>query len=258
MGPGRRGRGPRRRAPPPGVDSRGRNRAVAAARRRAAADFEGAERREEAWRRVRAAFDRFGPDGRLNDRARAESEIEAALPELRGPEWKKVRGFPRDRRRLSFLDRMHRRLARAEPDARRREAMARRWWGRHGRSGPAADPRLAPILARAWRGPLDAEEAASYDRVAAVLRDAHRASSAVECLNGVLRMQQSRHRRMTRPMLDLERLHWNCRPFRSGPRRDACPYKTPGPPPPAFDSWEILQADPARLAQTLSTRRYAE
>ena len=57
---------------------------------------------------------------------------------------------------------------------------------------------------------LDAEERASYERVAAVLEDTARASSAVECMNSVLRMQQSRHRRMTQPMLDLKRLYWNC------------------------------------------------
>jgi hypothetical protein len=55
-----------------------------------------------------------------------------------------------------------------------------------------------------------------------------RASSAVERLNGVLRMQQVRHKRMTPAMLDLKRLYWNCRPFRSGPRKDACPYQTLG------------------------------
>ena len=58
---------------------------------------------------------------------------------------------------------------------------------------------------------LDGEERASYERVAAVLGDTLRASSAVECMNSVLRMQQSRHRRMTQPMLDLKRLYWNCR-----------------------------------------------
>ena len=52
-------------------------------------------------------------------------------------------------------------------------------------------------------------ERASYDRVAAVLEDTFRASSAVECMNSVLRMQQSRHKRMTQPMLDLKRLPRN-------------------------------------------------
>lgn len=241
-----------------GIDSRGRNPAVAAARRRATAAFEDVERQEGAWRRIRAAFDLFGPDGRLNDRARAEAEIAAALPELGGPEWKKVRNFLDDPRSLTFLDRMHRRLEAAEPDPPRRDAMAWRWWGRHGRPDAVADPRIAPIRAVAWRRPLEGDERASYDRVAAVLRDTSRASSAVECMNSVLRMQQSRHRRMTQPMLDLKRLYWNCRRFRSGPRKNACPYQALGLPLPTFDFWELLRSDPARLTQTLSTQANAQ
>ena len=73
-------------------------------------------------------------------------------------------------------------------------------------------------------------------------------------MNSVLRMQQSRHRRMTQPMLDLKRLYWNCRPFRSGPRKDRCPYRVLGLALPAYDFWELLHADPARLAQQLSTQ----
>jgi len=38
-------------------------------------------------------------------------------------------------------------------------------------------------------------------------------------------MQQSRHKRMTQPMLDLKRLYWNCHRFRSGPRKDLSPYQ---------------------------------
>ena len=100
---------------------------------------------------------------------------------------------------------------------------------------------------------MNAEEQASYDRVAAVLWDTVRASSAVECLNSVLRIQQSRHRRMTQPMLDLKRLYWNCKPFCSGPRKDACPYRTLGLDLPTFDFWELLHSDPAKLAQDSST-----
>jgi hypothetical protein len=237
-----------------GIDSRGRNRAISAAWRRATAAFEDVERQEQAWRRVRAALELFRPDGQLNDRARAESEIEAALPGLSGPEWKKVRGFLRDRRCLSFLDRMHRRLESAEPRPQWRAAMAWRWWGRHGRPSPPAAPLIARIRAVAWRRPLGPEEEAPYDRVAAVLRDTSRASSAVECMNSVLRMQQSRHRRMTQPMLDLKRLYWNCRPFRSGPRKGARPYQALGLTLPTFDFWELLHSDPARLTQEPSTQ----
>jgi hypothetical protein len=94
--------------------------------------------------------------------------------------------------------------------------------------------------------------------VSAVLSDTFRASSAVECMNSVPRMQQSRHRRMTQPMLDLKRLYWNCHRFRSGPRKKACPYQVLGLDLPTFDFWTLLRADPKELAQRLSTARIAE
>jgi hypothetical protein len=91
-----------------------------------------------------------------------------------------------------------------------------------------------------------------------VMWDTFRASSAVECMNSVLRMQQSRHRRMTQPMLDLKRLYWNCRPFRSGPRKEVCPYQALGLELPTSDFWELLQTAPAELTQQLSTQGDAD
>jgi hypothetical protein len=105
--------------------------------------------------------------------------------------------------------------------------------------------------------PLQEAERAAYDRIAAILEDTVRASSAVECMNSVLRMQQSRHRRMTQLMLDLKRLYWNCHLFRSGPRRKTCPYQAFGLELPTYDFWELLQADPAELTQELSTSAIA-
>jgi hypothetical protein len=207
-----------------GIDARGVAQTARAAWARAVAAYEQAERLESAWGRARAALDLFTPEGRLNDRAHAEAEIAAALPELSGPEWSKVRNALNDPRGLSFLDRMHRRLEAAEPRRDWRKAMAWRWCLRYRRPGPSG-PLTDLIRAAARDRALDGQERASYDRVAAVLRDTFRASSAVACINSVLRMQQSRHRRMTQPMLDLKRLYWNTRPFRSGPRRDACPYQ---------------------------------
>jgi predicted nuclease of restriction endonuclease-like (RecB) superfamily len=96
---------------------------------------------------------------------------------------------------------------------------------------------------------------ASYDRVAAVLKDTFRASSAVECMNSVLRMQQSRHRRMTQPMLDRKRPCWNCHAFRSGPRKDVSPCRALGLDLPTFDFWALLRTDPGELTQRLSTTR---
>jgi hypothetical protein len=240
-----------------GIDGRGPAHAARAAWRRASAAFEEVERLESAWSRAASALELFDADGRLNDRDRATAAIAGALKDLTGPEWAKVRNLLNDLRSLAFLDRMHRRLEAAEPRPEWREAMAWRWWLRHSRVG-ASDP-LTELLRGAARGrELDAEERASYQAVAAVLGDTVRASSAVECLNSVLRMQQSRHRRMTQPMLDLKRLYWNCRAFRSGPRKDTCPYQALGLELPTYDFWELLHTDPDRLTQQLSTPEDAE
>lgn len=127
------------------------------------------------------------PRGRLNDRQRAESEIEAALTKLGGEPWKTVSHFLRDCRSTAFLDRMHEHLAVAEPRRQRREAMAWRWWGRHEEPSPSAEVRLELVRRLGWGQPLN--EAASYRRVSAVSNSTVRASSAVEYLNSVLRLR---------------------------------------------------------------------
>jgi hypothetical protein len=121
-----------------------------------------------------------------------------------------------------------------------------------------SDPLIRLVRAVGRDRELDQSEQACYARVSAVLGDTFRASSAVECMNSVLRMQQSRHRRMTQPMLDLKRLYWNTRPFRSGPRKDVCPYQKLGLELPTYDFWELLEADPVHLTQKLSTHANAE
>lgn len=148
---------------------------------------------------------------------------------------------------------MHQRLESAKRRLDWREAMAWRWWLRHHRPEPsdAVTERLRGVVRDRK---LDAEESVSYRRVAAVLTDTLRASSAVECMNSSLRMQPSRHRRMTQPMLDLKRLYWNCRAFRSGPRKDTGPYRALGLELPAYDLWELLHTDPTRPTQELSTQ----
>jgi hypothetical protein len=244
--------GARRRGLP---EARGLAARARAAWGRAAAAPDRVDRLEAAWGRARAALEAFRPDGRLNDRPTAEAQIAAATAELADPEWTPVRQALHDRRSLAFPDRMHRRLEQAEPDAERRAAAAWRWWLRHGRPRPAASPAIAPVRAVAARPAPEEPEDAPARRVAAVLATTVRASSAVECLNGVLRMQQARHKRMTQPMLDLKRLSWNCHRFGSGPRRGRCPYQALGLSLPTYDFRELLQADPAELTQELSTQR---
>lgn len=235
-----------------GVDARGAAATARVAWVRAIAAFEQVERIETAWRRAHAALDVFRADGRLNDRAHAELEIASAFEVLTGDDWSKVRNFLKDRRSLAFLDRMHRRLESAEPDAPMRAATAWRWWLLH-RRPPCSDPLVNMVRAVGRDRELDESERASYGRVSAVLGDTFRASSAVECMNSVLRMQQSRHKRMTQPMLDLKRLYWNCHEFGCGPRKKSCPYQVLGLELSSFDFWTLLQTDPAGLTQRLST-----
>lgn len=77
-------------------------------------------------------------------------------------------------------------------------------------------------------------------------------------MNGVLRMQPSRHLRTTLAMLDLMRLYWNRHESRAGPRKGTCPYRALGLGLPTFDFWEPLRTDPSRLAQRLSTVQNTE
>lgn len=208
------------------------------------------DRQEAAWQRARAALALLRPDGTLNERAWAEAEIEAALTELRGAEWKKARNFLKDQRTLTFLDRLHRRLAAAEPDATLRRAWVRRWWLRPVAPRSASPPSTplaqvqALLDAQVRDGELTAAEQVSYDRVAAVLRTTVRASRAVEGINSVLRMQQGRHRKMTQGLLDLKRLYGNCRRLQTGKRRGRCPYEMLGVPLPSTDFWTLLRRVP--------------
>ena len=228
-------------------DTRGVATAAATAWTRAEAALTGYEATEAGWASARSASRVSRPDGRLNDRCRARQRIASALPHLSGRLWSKVRGSLQAEPTLTFLDRLHRRLQEAEPDAEVREAVVRLWWLR--RQRPRGTP--GAVIAGAGHGAhlvqqvacqrLDVRWAGSYRRVPAVLRQAVRASSAVECMNGVLRMHQARHRTVTQGLLDLKRLYWNCRAFREGKRRGRCPYEHLGLKLPSYRFWDLLK-----------------
>ncbi|WP_287934229.1 hypothetical protein [Arthrobacter sp.] len=228
--------------------------------RPAEAAFHEAQRQEQAWQRAVAALAVFRPDGRLNDRAWAAAQLRAAAAELSGPRWAKTRRLLLDERTLTFLDRLHEALTAAEPEPRRREALALLWnERRQRRRSPAPD--VAAVVQQALSGVvvrhLGPGWVGSYRRVARVLRRVVRASSAVECVNSVVRMHQARHRHLTQELLDLKRLYWNCRRFAWGPRRRRCPYEHLGLGLPSYDPWELLQMDPAELSQQLSSPQLA-
>ena len=84
--------------------------------------------------------------------------------------------------------------------------------------------------------------------VRSIFRNTWRSSSLVEGINSVLRMHQTRHRRLTQGLLDLKRLYWNCRTFRTGRRRGQSPYQRLGLLlPEGLDWWNLLKMTPEQL-----------
>jgi hypothetical protein len=244
-----------------GEDARPAALAARAAWKKAEKAFYEAERVEAAWRRAEQALDVFRPDGSLNDRAWAEAELKAAMRQLSGCEWKKVRRMLSDPCTLTFLDRLHRELKEAEPNDPLREALVRLWWFRRqqvmarGRKDRPTGMPGAPVVQTVVCERIDPNWRQSYRRVSRVLLRSVRASSVVECMNSVIRMHQARHRTLTQPLLDLKRLYWNCRPFREGKRRDRSPYEHLQLQLPSYHFWDLLNLDPQNLAEVLSTPR---
>src|SRR5437763_1255237 len=110
-----------------------------------------------------------------------------------------------------------------------------------GQSNSGHGASLKRLWAAAEAAFTRAEAAAAVHRV---LRGVWRASRLVECVNGVARMQQSRHRKMSQGLLDLKRLYWNPRRFRTGPRKDQTAYGLLGLKVPELSFWEFLKLTP--------------
>lgn len=205
------------------------------------------EKREAVWKRVETALDVFRPDGQLNDRAWAQEQVAWGLPRLIGPVWSKIHRLLKNAESFTFLDRMHNQLAQLSVPEGLREPLVHLWWLRRQRptkskaTDLASHAHISCLLQEILCQKLDPNWRQWYRQIAAVLSTTVRASSAVECMNSVLRMHQSRHRTTTQGMLDLKRLYWNCRVFRGGKRKGRCPYEHLGLKLPTYDFWELLQ-----------------
>jgi hypothetical protein len=229
-----------------GQDARGAAVAARHAWKKVEAAFAQHESSESGWKRAHGALSVFRPEGHLNDQSWAEQQIALALPLLSGREWSKVRNFLQTKETLTFLDRLHRQLREAIPEDQLRVELVRLWWLR--RQRPRANStgavvgagHVAHLVQQVVCHKVDANWRESYAVVARVLRQTVRASSAVECMNGVLRMHQSRHKTVTQGLLDLKRLYWNCRAFREGKRRGRCPYEHLGLKLPCYRFWDLL------------------
>ena len=181
---------------------------------------------ETAWQQAKSAFAFFTPEGRLNDRAAAVAVVASVLPHLGGVAWAKTRRLLLRRESFTFLDQVQARLAGLglAPDVLSAlldlEGLHRQPWRLSAATRVWASVRTVQLTKACPDWCVQAE------RVRAVLRGVWRASSLVECVNSVVRMQQSRHRKMTQGLLDLKRLYWNLRRFRPGAarikRRTAC------------------------------------
>ncbi|MHB1424279.1 MAG: hypothetical protein ACYC3I_13985, partial [Gemmataceae bacterium] len=218
----------------------GSRQGTAAARARAehaaAAAVEAGAAVETAWATVVDALQLFTPTGELNTRARAEEIIATALPLLDDPVWAKTRRALTRPQLLTFLERTQERLAAlpVSPEVReaavQAEGLRQRAAGLRG-SAPSSALLRGVLLATGLVLSLSGSAGlAAMTQVGVVLRQAWRASSLVECLNSVARMQQSRHRRRTPGLLALKRLYWNCRRFGTGRRRRQTPYGLLGVP----------------------------
>jgi hypothetical protein len=211
-----------------------------------------AEVAETAWRRAKTAFELFTPEGRLNDRAQAEAVVTAVLPHLSGAAWAKTRRLLLRRESFTFLDQVQGRLAELglAPDVLSAlldlEGLRRQPWRL------SAGTRAWALARTVQLTKACPDWCAEARRVGAVLRGVWRASSSAECINSVARMQQARHRKMTQGLLDLKRLYWNLRRFRTGRRKDQTPYGRLGLKLPELSFWGFLKLTPEELREELA------
>jgi hypothetical protein len=212
---------------------------------------------EAAWDRARTTFELFRPEGRLNDRGRAEAVVTAAVPDLSGAAWAKTRRLLMRCESFTFLDQVGERLAGLGLAPEVLSTLL-------DLEGLGRQPERLSAATRAWALARTVQMSKSCPdwpeqavRVRAVLRGVWRASSLVECVNSVARMQQARHRKMTQGLLDLKRLYWNLRRFRTGHRKGQAPYGLLGLKLPEMSFGEFLKLTPAELREQLSAQDVA-
>lgn len=217
---------------------------------------------ERAWRRTKEGMQLVTAEGELNSRAHAEAVLAETLPQLPEEGFSKAKRQVQKPEMLNYLDHVYRQLERlpfsmeVKQAAVEQECFRRRPDLLRGEAPRAAALRgvaltCAVILSAAGAAGQEAGRA-----VREIFRRAYRASSLVECINSVLRMQQARHRKMTQGLLDLKRLYWNCHTFRTGHRRGTTPYQRLGVKLPEGWHWrDVLKLTPEQLRHKLSTAK---
>ena len=143
---------------------------------------------------------------------------------------------------LTFLDRVEERLSKlnlAADDL--KTALRVEWLHSHpallSGESPSSGARRARCIVTSVRLAPDSPLSSAVEQVRATYRQSWRASSLVEGINSVVRMQQARHRRLTPGLVYLKRLYWNCREFRTGRRKGHTPCSASHSPPPTGGSF---------------------
>jgi hypothetical protein len=241
-----------------GQDPRGVAGHAGRAWRQAERLFDEAVQAQEAVEQINEALGWFDASGHLYAREQAQKQLDEAIPQLRGESWSKAKRMLKDARTLSHLDRLHEQLRLAVPEPMLREALIHLWYLSRLMKRAEGEDRVrlqeVVVLEQVFCGRLCTDWRAGYLKMDELLRQAVRASSAVEGVNSVVRMHQGRHRHVSQEMLDLKRLYWNCRVFREGKRKERSPYELLGLKLPTSDWWQLLQMDPKELEQKLLTQ----
>ena len=219
---------------------------------------------ERTWEQTQAALRLITPEGTLNSRAQAEAVLAQTLPQLPDPDFAKAKAALQKPEMLSYLDRVQQQIAELPyapevKDAAVQQECLRRSPALLRGEGAAAAARRGVLLVCAvvlsQAGGVGSQAVAA---VREILSRAYRASSLVECINSVLRMQQARHRKLTQGLLDLKRLYWNTHTFRTGRRRGQTPFQLLGVPwPEGMTWWQVLKLSPEQLRDKLSTAKQA-
>jgi hypothetical protein len=218
--------------------------------------------RQRLWQQAKEALLLFTPTGELNTRSQATAVLAETLEQLPDSDFAKAKRSLQKPEMLNYLDRAQQQIealpfaAELKQAAVRQEGLRRRPELLQGESTQAAARRGVMLLCAVVLGQAGELGQQAATAVRDVLRRAYRASSLVECINSVLRMQQARHRKMTQGLLDLKRLYWNCHTFRTGRRRNTTPYQRLGVPwPEGLRWWDVLKWSPEQLRDKLSTAK---
>jgi hypothetical protein len=247
-----------------GRDRRGYAMQSTLAWRKAEKAFGQWESDERTLEQIRAALRPFTSEGELNSSEEARQRVEELLPQLPGAHWDKFKRQVRQPETYTYLDRLKGKIEALPVGAEVKKAVVRSEGIRQNAELVQGEGQKQAVMRGVLLvcGVVIASAGEAGQQAVAALRQAvrycGRASSCVEGLNSVVRMQQSRHRKMTQGLLDLKRLYWNLRKFRTGRRKKTCPYERLGVSlPPNLSWWQLLQMTPDQLRPLLSAQTRA-